>query len=115
MAFKPEDYWVIYGEASHGEDDPFKVSHTTARFWDKDAADAAYANVAQARRRGVTAVERRAAPSAHPRLSNTTSLQAAAAAGGISPARTMRLAESLYMTASSLPTRAWTTLSIPAR
>ena len=34
MAFKPEDYWVIFGEASHGEDDPFKVSHTTARFWD---------------------------------------------------------------------------------
>ena len=24
MAFKPEDYWVIFGEASHGEDDPFK-------------------------------------------------------------------------------------------
>ncbi len=28
---------------------------------------------------------------------NTTSLQAAAAAEGISPARTMRIAESLYM------------------
>ena len=39
----------------------------------------------------------RAAPSARPRPFNTTSLQAAAAAEGISPARTMRLAESLYM------------------
>ena len=97
MAFKPEDYWVISGEASHGEDDPFKVSHTTARFWDKDAADAAYANVAEAKEARVTAVERKSRTQRPPAPFNTTSLQAAAAAEGISPARTMRLAESLYM------------------
>ena len=97
MAFKPEDYWVIFGEASHGEDGPFKVSHTTARFWDKDAADAAYANVAQAKEARVTAVERKSRTQRPPAPFNTTSLQAAAAAEGISPARTMRLAESLYM------------------
>ena len=97
MAFKPEDYWVIFGEASHGEDDPFKVSHTTARFWDKDAADAAYANVAQAKEARVTAVERKRRTQRPPAPFNTTSLQAAAAAEGISPARAMRLAESLYM------------------
>ena len=97
MAFKPEDYWVISGEASHGEDNPFKVSHTTARFWDKDAADAAYANVAQAKEARVTAVERKSRTQRPPAPFNTTSLQAAAAAEGISPARTMRLAESLYM------------------
>ena len=97
MAFKPEDYWVIFGEASHGEDDPFKVSHTTARFWDKDAADAAYANAAQAKEARVTAVERKSRTQRPPAPFNTTSLQAAAAAEGISPARTMRLAESLYM------------------
>ena len=97
MAFKPEDYWVIFGEASHGEDDPFKVSHTTARFWDKDAADAAYANVAQAKEARVTAVERKSRTQLPPAPFNTTSLQAAAAAEGISPARAMRLAESLYM------------------
>lgn len=97
MAFKPEDYWVIFGEASHGEDDPFKVSHTTARFWDKDAADAAYANVVQAKEARVTAVERKSRTQRPPAPFNTTSLQAAAAAEGISPARTMRLAESLYM------------------
>ena len=97
MAFKPEDYWVIFGEASHGEDDPFKVSHTTARFWDKDAADAAYANVAQAQEARVTAVERKSRTQRPPAPFNTTSLQAAAAAEGISPARAMRLAESLYM------------------
>lgn len=97
MAFKPEDYWVIFGEASHGEDDPFKVSHTTARFWDKDAADAAYANVAQAKEARVTAVERKSRTQRPPAPFNTTSLQAAAAAEGISPARTMSLAESLYM------------------
>ena len=97
MAFKPEDYWVIFGEASHGEDDPFKVSHTTARFWDKDADDAAYANVAQAKEARVTAVERKSRTQRPPAPFNTTSLQAAAAAEGISPARAMRLAESLYM------------------
>ena len=97
MAFKPEDYWVISGEASHGEEEPFKVSHTTARFWDKDAADAAYANVAQAKEARVTAVERKSRTQRPPAPFNTTSLQAAAAAEGISPARTMRLAESLYM------------------
>ena len=97
MAFKPEDYWVIFGEASHGEDDPFKVSHTTVRFWDKDAADAAYANVAQAKEARVTAVERKSRTQRPPAPFNTTSLQAAAAAEGISPARAMRLAESLYM------------------
>ena len=97
MAFKPEDYWVISGEASHGEEEPFKVSHTTARFWDKDAADAAYANVAGAKEARVTAVERKSRTQRPPVPFNTTSLQAAAAAEGISPARTMRLAESLYM------------------
>ena len=97
MAFKPEDYWAISGEASHGEEEPFKVSHTTARFWDKDAADAAYANVAQAKEARVTAVERKSRTQRPPAPFNTTSLQAAAAAEGISPARTMRLAESLYM------------------
>ena len=97
MAFKPEEYWVISGEASHGEEEPFKVSHTTARFWDKDAADAAYANVAGAKEACVTAVERKSRTQRPPAPFNTTSLQAAAAAEGISPARTMRLAESLYM------------------
>ena len=97
MAFKPEDYWVISGEAGHGEEEPFKVSHTTARFWDKDAADAAYANVAGAKEARVTAVERKSRTQRPPAPFNTTSLQAAAAAEGISPARTMRLAESLYM------------------
>ena len=97
MAFKPEDYWVISGEASHGEEEPFKVSHTTARFWDKGAADAAYANVAGAKEARVTAVERKSRTQRPPAPFNTTSLQAAAAAEGISPARTMRLAESLYM------------------
>ena len=97
MAFKPEDYWVISGEASHGEEEPFKVSHTTARFWDKDAVDAAYANVAGAKEARVTAVERKSRTQRPPAPFNTTSLQAAAAAEGISPARTMRLAESLYM------------------
>ena len=97
LAFIPEDYWVISGEASHGEEEPFKVSHTTARFWDKDAADAAYANVAGAKEARVTAVEKRTRKQQPPVPFNTTSLMAAASAEGLSPARTMRIAESLYM------------------
>ena len=44
MAFVPEDYWQIrgLGEASAQE---FKIAHTTARFTDKAAAEAAYAHV----------------------------------------------------------------------
>ena len=45
----------------------------------------------------MTAVERKSRTQRPPAPFNTTSLQAAAAAEGISPARAMRLAESLYM------------------
>ena len=73
------------------------MTHATARFWEKDAADAALSHVKGRNggpRHGGGAQEPHARP---PAPFNTTSLQAAAAAEGISPARTMRLAESLYM------------------
>ncbi len=97
LAFVPEDYWVISGEASREGSDPFKITHATSRFWEKDAADAAYANVTGATSGRVVSVERKSRTQRPPAPFNTTSLQAAAAAEGISPARTMRLAESLYM------------------
>ena len=97
LAFVPDDYWVISGEAAHAGSDPFKIGHAEGRFWKKDAADAAWAKVADAKEATVKGVERKSRTQRPPVPFNTTSLQAAAAAEGISPARTMRLAESLYM------------------
>lgn len=100
-AFVPEDYWIISGQlAPQGnadEDARFKVSHATARFKDESAAKAAFERVRDAREATVTKVEKKSHTTRPPAPFNTTSLQAAAAAEGISPARTMRLAESLYM------------------
>ncbi len=96
LAFIPEDYWQIRGMASHAGAD-FKISHATARFTDKALAEAAFANVEGAKTGTVTAVAKRSRKQAAPVPFNTTALQAAAAAEGISPARTMRIAESLYM------------------
>ena len=99
LAFVPEDYWVIQGQAEKDGDaaGPFRITHATARFWDRAAAETAFSHVADATEGRVTAVERKSRTQRPPAPFNTTSLQAAAAAEGISPARTMRLAESLYM------------------
>lgn len=99
LAFVPDPYWQIQGmaEKTDGTSEPFRVSHATNRFWDKAAADAAFAHVAEADSGTVKAVERKSRTQQPPTPFNTTSLQAAAAAEGISPARAMRLAESLYM------------------
>ena len=95
MAFVPEDYWQIRGmAAAKGAD--FKISHATARFTDKDAAQTAFGHVDGVAAGTVTDVAKRSRKQQPPVPFNTTSLQAAAAEG-ISPARTMRIAESLYM------------------
>lgn len=96
LAFVPEDYWVISGEAAKGAD-AFKIGHAAGRFKDAGQAEAAFQRVAEADGGSVTGVERKSRRQAAPAPFNTTSLQAAAAAEGLSPARTMRLAESLYM------------------
>lgn len=96
MAFVPEDYWQIRGMAEHSGQE-FKIAHATARFTDKTAAETAFSHVDGATSATVTTVAKRSRKQAPPTPFNTTSLQAAAAAEGISPARTMRIAESLYM------------------
>ncbi|MDR2108108.1 MAG: topoisomerase DNA-binding C4 zinc finger domain-containing protein [Coriobacteriales bacterium] len=75
----------------------FEATHATERFKDEAAANAAYAAVQKATRATITAVEKKSRKVPPPAPFNTTSLQAAAAAEGLSPARTMRIAESLYM------------------
>ena len=96
LAFVPEDYWQIRGMGAHDGTD-FKISHATVRFTDKAAAETAFAHVDGATTGTVTTVAKRSRKQQPPIPFNTTSLQAAAAAEGISPARTMRIAESLYM------------------
>ncbi|WP_144744235.1 DNA topoisomerase I [Enorma burkinafasonensis] len=99
MAFVPEDYWQIRGMgAAQGDaDSAFKIGHATARFTDRDAAETAFSHVEGATTGTIAEVAKRSRKQQPPAPFNTTSLQAAAAAEGISPARTMRLAESLYM------------------
>lgn len=96
LAFVPEDYWVISGEAEKAGD-AFKIGHATARFKELAAAETAFSHVEHATEGTVTSVERKSRKQSAPAPFNTTSLQAAAASEGIAPARTMRLAESLYM------------------
>ena len=96
MAFVPEDYWTIRGSFG-SEDAAFEAPHSMARFKSATAAQAAMDNVEGAHEALVTNVEKKMRKVAPPAPFNTTSLMAAASAEGITPARTMRLAESLYM------------------
>ncbi len=106
MAFVPEDYWVIKGAfdaaAQAGPTDgagkgAFEAGHATARFKVEGEAAAAMSAVENARSARVASVDKRRRTVAAPVPFNTTSLMAAASSEGISPARTMRIAESLYM------------------
>lgn len=106
LAFVPEDYWVIKGAfdagAQAGPTDgagelAFEAGHETARFKDEASALAAMRNVEAAKSARVASIEKKTRSVAAPVPFNTTSLMAAASAEGISPARTMRIAESLYM------------------
>ena len=94
--FVPEDYWTLKAEFESGGE-TFGATHATDRF--KAEADAKAAFDAVAGATGGTVVEtkktrRKIDP---PVPFNTTSLMAAAANEGLTPARTMQVAESLYM------------------
>ena len=96
LAFIPEDYWVIRGAFSSGEDE-FEAGHATARFKTEEAANAVMRNIDGAKTATVLSIEKKRRTVKPPAPFNTTSLMAAASAEGITPARTMRIAESLYM------------------
>jgi len=95
-AFVPEDYWVIRALCDH-QGVSFAVDHAAGRFKDEDRARAAFDRVKDATQARVISVEKKKRSKAAPIPFNTTALQAAAAAEGLTPGRTMRLAESLYM------------------
>ena len=97
QAFVPEDYWVVRGTAATQEGEEFKVAHATARFKDEATATSAYEDAKAAGKARVTDVVKKTRKGTIQTPFNTTSLQTAAAAEGLTPARTMRIAESLYM------------------
>lgn len=96
LAFIPEDYWVIRG-AFGTDPDSFEAPHATARFKVEADAQAVMEHVQGATRATVASIEKRKRTVKPPVPFNTTSLMAAASSEGLSPARTMRIAESLYM------------------
>lgn len=99
-AFVPEDYWTVratFESSSDGETATFVASHTKERFSEEAAAERVMAAVKDATAGSVAEVTRSRRTVKPPTPFNTTALQAAAAAEGLSPSRTMRIAESLYM------------------
>ncbi|MBE0476605.1 MAG: DNA topoisomerase I [Coriobacteriia bacterium] len=95
-AFVPETYWTVKGTfASDGEE--FTAGHVTERFKRRQDAEAVMEAVVGESEATVAAVDRSRRTVRPAAPFNTTGLQAAAAAEGLSPARTMRIAESLYM------------------
>lgn len=96
LAFVPEDYWVIKGSFDEDEN-AFIAPHATARFKAEAEANAVMAHVEGQTSARVESITKRKRTVAPPVPFNTTSLMAAASAEGLTPARTMRLAESLYM------------------
>lgn len=95
-AFVPETYWTVKARFSKGEDE-FGATHATDRFKSEEAAKAATAAVRGASTGRVVETKSDRRTVKPPAPFNTTSLLAAASSEGLSPARTMRIAESLYM------------------
>ena len=97
LAFVPEDYWVIKAAMASPDGTAFKAAHATARFKDEAEARRAFDAARAASAGTVTDVSKKTRKGPIQTPFNTTSLQTAAAAEGLSPARTMRIAESPYM------------------
>lgn len=58
LAFIPEDYWVIRGAFSSGEDE-FEAGHATARFKTEEAANAVMRNIDGAKTATVSSIEKK--------------------------------------------------------
>ena len=100
QAFVPEAYWTVRGAFRKGADAgaaEFSAGHSTDRFTSETAARAAMDAVAKATSGTIGEVKKATRQQAAPIPFNTTSLMAAAANEGMTPAQTMRVAESLYM------------------
>ncbi len=94
-AFVPVPYWEIKATLAHG-DDTVEVAHAKGRFDSLEAMESALER-AQGNDAEVTAYKAEPRKVAPPAPFNTTALMSAASSGGVSPARAMRAAESLYL------------------
>jgi DNA topoisomerase-1 len=100
QAFEPVTYWTVRAALRKGEDGggaEFSAGHATDRFDAEATARAVMDTVADAKTGTVGEVKKAMRQQAAPIPFNTTSLMAAAANEGMTPAQTMRVAESLYM------------------
>ncbi len=95
-AFVPVPYWDLTGVLGTAEG-PLTVAHANGRFDDADAAEAARTRAAAAEVATVTAYKAQPRKLPPPPPFNTTALMSAASGVGVSPARAMRAAESLYL------------------
>ncbi len=94
-AFVPVPYWEIKAELER-EGETLEVAHAKGRFDSLERTEAALAR-AQADTAIVTGYKAQARQVQPPTPFNTTALMSAASAVGVSPARAMRAAESLYL------------------
>jgi DNA topoisomerase-1 len=94
--FVPETYWQVKARFQE-KDAEFTGGHASEPFKDGGAAKAAHEATEGATTGRVTGIEKKRRQAAPPTPFNTTELQVAASREGLSPARTMRIAETLYM------------------
>lgn len=94
QAFKPVPFWVLTADFLK-DGVGFKALHKTEKFLDEKEATTAKKNLTEAAE--VVKVTVKETKSNPPAPFNTTAFLSAASNVGISPARAMRLAESLYM------------------
>ncbi len=94
-AFVPVPYWEIKATLER-DGEPFEVAHAKGRFDSEEAMQTAFegAGVELAEVTGYEAKPRRDKP---PAPFNTTALMSASSGAGLTPARAMRAAESLYL------------------
>jgi DNA topoisomerase-1 len=94
-AFVAVPYWEIKATLDH-DGEPFEVAHAKGRFDAQEAMEAAFAR-AQVDTAEVTAYKAEPKDDKPPAPFNTTALMSAASGSGMTPARAMRAAESLYL------------------
>jgi len=95
LAFVPVPYWELWAELER-EGERLTVGHAHGRFEVREQAEKALAG-AGARVGVVTAYDAKPRSVKPPTPFNTTALMSAASGTGVSPARAMRAAESLYL------------------
>ncbi len=95
-AFVPEDFWTVKADFALGVEG-FTAPHATERFKTESEALAVMGAVEGADTGTVVEVKRTKRRVEPPTPFNTTALMAAAASEGLTPARTMQVAEKLYL------------------